>query len=50
MFFVIGEAVGVEFFGNRGVFGLLFLILVKNPFQRASVAEFVVPGFGWYAV
>ncbi len=41
---VIGEAVGVEFFANGGVFGGFFFVLVKNPFQGRAVAELVIPG------
>ena len=48
-FLVVGEAVGVEFRTNRGVFGLLLFVLIENPFERAAVAEFVVPCAGWNA-
>jgi len=50
MIFVVGEAVGVELFGNRGIFGFLFLVLVENPFQCTSAAELVIPAFRWDAM
>ena len=45
-FLVVGEAVGVELLADGRVFGLLFLVLVENPFQRRAVAELVVLGLG----
>ena len=30
--------VSVEFLGDRGVFGLLFFVLIQDPLQRTSVA------------
>ena len=44
--FVVGKAVGVELFADGRVFGLLFFVLVENPFQRGAVAESVIPCFG----
>lgn len=44
MVFVVDEAVGVEELADGGVFGCFFFVLVEYPFDRAAVAEFVVPG------
>lgn len=44
VFFVVGKLVGIEEFGDRWIFGLLFFVLVEYPFQGGAVAEFVVPG------
>jgi hypothetical protein len=42
-FFVISESVGIEFFADGGVFGFLFFVLVKHPFEGGAAAEFVFP-------
>jgi len=39
LFFVIGEAIGVEFLADGRVFRRLFLVLIEYPFQRAAVAN-----------
>ena len=41
--FVVGEAVGVELFGDGRVPGLAFLVLVQHPLQGGAVAEPVAP-------
>jgi hypothetical protein len=46
VFFVVSKFVGIKEFGDRRIFGLLFLVLVEYPFQSGAVAEFVVPGNG----
>lgn len=46
LFFVVGKLVSIEQFGDRRIFGLLLLVLVKDPFQGRAVAEFVIPGNG----
>ena len=43
---VVGEAVGVEFFRHGRVADFVFLPLIQHPFERAAIAEFVVPGCG----
>lgn len=45
-FLVITEAVGIELLADGGVLGLLFLVLVEYPVERAAVAQFVGPGLG----
>ena len=46
LFFVVGEAVGVEFFADGGVFGFFLFVLVQHPLDGAAVAEFVGPRLG----
>ena len=45
LFLVVGEAIGVEFFADGGVFGFLLFVLVEYPIERATVAELVSPCF-----
>ena len=35
---VIGEAVGVELFADRRVFGLALLVIFEDPLDRGTVA------------
>jgi hypothetical protein len=44
MLLVVGKAVGVEFFPNSGVFRGFLFVLVEDPLEGASVAEFVLHG------
>ena len=46
VFFVVGEAVGVEFFADGGVAGFALFVAVEHPFEGGAVAEFVFPGDG----
>ena len=39
LFLVIGEAIGVEFLADGGVFRSLFLVLVEDPLDGGAGAE-----------
>jgi len=43
LLFIVRKFVRVEQFGDRGVFGFLFFVLIEDPFKGRTITEFVFP-------